>query len=125
MASDYSDRLLDDQTKVGRRRRAPRVETIQNIRGLMKIGETEMPVGFEVSALRPFVPSVDEHEPLRRLELVQRALASMRQPNPIFFRRGKCKDGAFPRLAGLIVPTWAHAGEKFVIGLRYRSGMVH
>ena len=63
---------------VARRGCARLVETTQDACGLMKIGETEMSVGFEIGTFRPFVPGVDKDNLLRGLKLPQRALTGVR-----------------------------------------------
>ena len=117
--------VVDDyhQAKVARGARPRRRETPQNIGSLVKISETEMPVGLEISALGPLVPGIDEDKSFRGLELPQRTFASVRQPGSIFCGGGKREGAALSRLASFIVPAGANARKKIVLGRRgvYRA----
>src|SRR5208337_289616 len=95
------------------------VETppLDGLKRCFEIGMSISKVRFEIVPLPPFVPGVNEDEPVIR-KLIFCEFNSMGEPIPIFLRTGIPEDHAPSLLSWRIVPTGAYPAIKRIPGLR-------
>ena len=73
----------------------PGVSGAQHAARFRQIGMAKMAVRFEIGAFRPFVPGVDENQPLVAREFAHGGGASGPQPSPIH-GRGRTTEASAP-----------------------------
>ena len=87
-------------------------EAPQRVCGRLQIGVAVAAVRLEMRAFRPFVPRVDEDEPLLGFELLLGVAARVLEHLPIASRRRVREDAAAARPARFVVPHRRDAAEE-------------